>query len=181
MGIDVYIKWQGQTDAERQAQFTGWSTTHGHTGYLREAYHGNPYATRVLVPEAFAADRDGVAIPAATLRERLPRTLLAALVRDRMLYSGEHDPSRFAVPGDTDAVISTLGPMLIGRLKASKHQPADFENDVPPEVLSLANLQLRLGAKTGWLPAFAQTYVDFVGLYARLEAEGKAPTIRVSA
>jgi hypothetical protein len=26
---------------------------HGHVVYLREAYHGEPYATRVLVHEAF--------------------------------------------------------------------------------------------------------------------------------
>lgn len=54
MGIDIYARWRGQTDAERQAQEEAWlSTTSGHVGYLREAYHGEPYATRHLCKEAF--------------------------------------------------------------------------------------------------------------------------------
>jgi hypothetical protein len=43
----------------------GFSVEHGHLGYLREAYHGEPYATRVLVPESFETGR--AEIPAATL------------------------------------------------------------------------------------------------------------------
>lgn len=82
MGIDVYAKWDGQTDAEKKAQITGFSIVHGHTGYLREAYHGGPYATRVLFPECFSDDVDGaVPIPAATLRERLPLAINATAER----------------------------------------------------------------------------------------------------
>ena len=46
MGIDIYARWNGQSSAEQQAQYTGFSIEHGHVGYLREAYHGAPYATR---------------------------------------------------------------------------------------------------------------------------------------
>jgi hypothetical protein len=46
MGIDIYMRWKGQTDEETQAQFVGFSVVHGHVGYLREAYHGAPYATK---------------------------------------------------------------------------------------------------------------------------------------
>jgi hypothetical protein len=56
MGIDIYIRWKGQTDEEIEAQFeglSGYSIVHGHVGYLREAYHGEPYATKYLVREAF--------------------------------------------------------------------------------------------------------------------------------
>ena len=53
MGIDIYARWKGQTEAEEQAQNTGFSAVHGHVGYLREAYHGEPYATRYLAAEAF--------------------------------------------------------------------------------------------------------------------------------
>ena len=77
MGIDIYAKWAGQSEQEKEAQITGFSTVHGHVGYLREAYHGEPYATRVLVPEAFDAPECEAAISAATLRERLPETLNA--------------------------------------------------------------------------------------------------------
>jgi len=88
MGIDIYAEWKGMSDAERKAQVTGFSVEHGHVGYLREAYHGEPYATHVLVAESFETGR--AAIPAATLRERLPETLEAAEQRERELY-GETD------------------------------------------------------------------------------------------
>jgi hypothetical protein len=88
MGIDIYAKWDGMTEAEENAQVTGFSVEHGHVGYLREAYHGEPYATKVLVPEAFEQSR--VPIYAATLQDRLPVTLVVAERRERELY-GEAD------------------------------------------------------------------------------------------
>lgn len=59
MGIDVYATWAGMTPQERALQYTGFSVINGEVGYLREAYHGSPYATRVLVPEAFEWMNDG--------------------------------------------------------------------------------------------------------------------------
>ncbi len=105
MGIDIYMRWKGQTKEETDAQYAGYSVVHGHVGYLREAYHGDPYATRVLVPEAFAGhdnkpdDFDwraykGEPISAAVLRERLPDTVAAAIERARVVYDehiDEHD------------------------------------------------------------------------------------------
>lgn len=70
MGIDIYAEWDGMTEAEHDAQLTGFSVEHGHVGYLREAYHGEPYTTKVLVPGAFEEHR--VPIHAATLADRLP-------------------------------------------------------------------------------------------------------------
>jgi hypothetical protein len=103
MGIDIYMKWKGQTEDEHKAQITGFSTGHGHTGYLREAYHGGPYATRVLVPEAFEheslSEEDeelGPVFKAATLRERLPETIKTAMVRAKKIYKEkltEDDPA----------------------------------------------------------------------------------------
>lgn len=93
MGIDVYMLWNGQTEEERKAQYTGFSIAHGHVGYLREAYHGAPYATEVLVPEGWEDESDdeegtgGIAIPAATLRERLPKVLATAAERSRVVYN----------------------------------------------------------------------------------------------
>ncbi len=71
MGIDVYLQWKGQTEEETQAQYTGFSIDAGHTGYLREAYHGGPYATHILVREAFESENQKAQIPAAVMRERL--------------------------------------------------------------------------------------------------------------
>jgi len=90
MGIDIYAEWKGQTKEEKDAQITGFSTIHGHTGYLREAYHGEPYATRFLVREAFDGKDGRAAIPADVLRERLPETLELVEEREREIY-GEKD------------------------------------------------------------------------------------------
>src|ERR1700732_2798969 len=88
MGIDIYAEWTGMSDAEKKAQATGFSVEHGHVGYLREAYHGEPYATKVLVPEAFETGR--APISADTLWERLGDTLKIAEQREREIY-GETD------------------------------------------------------------------------------------------
>jgi hypothetical protein len=72
------------TPQEDASQITGFSVEHGYVGYLREAYHGEPYATKVLVPEAFTYGR--TRIDAATLQKRLPAALQAAEKRERELY-----------------------------------------------------------------------------------------------
>ena len=95
MGIDIYARWHGQTEAEAKAQYTGFSVVRGHVGYLREAYHGEPYATRYLVPEAFAAPDATAQIPAAVLRERLPQTLALVEERERTVY-GETNEAAIA-------------------------------------------------------------------------------------
>lgn len=85
MGIDIYVRWKGQTKSERERLMALWLTTGaGKAGYLREAYHGEPYATRFLCPEAF--EEGGARIEAATLQERLPHTLALVEERSRKLY-----------------------------------------------------------------------------------------------
>ena len=86
MGIDIYAEWTGQTKQEKDAQCTGFSVVHGRVGYLREAYHGEPYATRFFVREAFESSDGRAAIPAAVLRERLPETLAIVAERERSVY-----------------------------------------------------------------------------------------------
>lgn len=91
MGIDIYMGWKGQTEDEKKAQVTGFSIVAGGVGYLREAYHGSPYATRLLVPEAFNTETFEKEIPAATMRERLPYVLDAAEERERVIYNGDEE------------------------------------------------------------------------------------------
>ena len=86
MGIDIYARWEGQLPEEVGKQLKVWlSSVNGNVGYLREAYHGEPYATRHLVPEAFD-NPHGVTIRAKVLRERLPEALRLAEVRERTIY-----------------------------------------------------------------------------------------------
>lgn len=111
MGIDIYMYWDDMNDDEKQAQYTGFDTTAGNVGYLREAYHGGPYATQTLVPEAFewtqeignlmsCAEMAGSELPddlldllsrgcpvqAETLQDRLGETVLRARERIDKVY-----------------------------------------------------------------------------------------------
>jgi len=79
----VYAHWKGMTLADERAQITGHSVVHGHVGYLREAYDGEPYALEYLVPEAFERDAD---IPATLLRARLAQVLRIAAKRQATVY-----------------------------------------------------------------------------------------------
>jgi len=92
MGIDIYCRWKDQTEEEENAQYeAGFSGVHGHVGYLREAYHGDPYATKFLVAEAFASDNGEARISAETLRARLPQTLAFVEERERKIYKGDDE------------------------------------------------------------------------------------------
>ena len=97
MGIDIYAEWRGQTEEEHDAQVTGFSVVHGHTGYLREAYHGEPFATHSLMPEAFESPQHKAQISAAVLRERLPETLKHARTRERKVYRQTNEYEIFLV------------------------------------------------------------------------------------
>jgi hypothetical protein len=87
MGIDIYMQWDQQTDQEKQAQITGFSIEDGDKGYLREAYHGEPYATKFLVREAFASKTATAKIRAAVLRSRLAETQRLAIKRAKKVYN----------------------------------------------------------------------------------------------
>jgi hypothetical protein len=89
MGIDIYAHWRGQTKQEKEEQICGFDATAGKIGYLREAYHGEPYATRYLLREAFESKDATARIPAAVLRERLPRTLELAMEREVLVYGAK--------------------------------------------------------------------------------------------
>jgi hypothetical protein len=85
MGIDIYAHWRDQTDEAKAKQSEAWlSTGAGGKGYLREAYHGEPYATKYLCAEAFETGK--ARIKAAVLRERLPHALALVEERERKIY-----------------------------------------------------------------------------------------------
>ena len=90
MGIDIYARWKNQTKREEDLQITGFSIAHGHVGYLREAYHGEPYATEYLVREAFEAAGGKAYIHASLLRERLPHAIELAKRREREVYGRDN-------------------------------------------------------------------------------------------
>lgn len=83
MGIDIYLRWDKMTKAAKQRQMSAmFKTTCGEAGYLREAYHGGPYATQLIFREAFEAEEYQAEIPAALMRERMDNVTEAVIGKD---------------------------------------------------------------------------------------------------
>jgi hypothetical protein len=90
MGIDIYAHWRDQSAEDKAKQSEAWLTIGaGGAGYLREAYHGEPYATKYLCAEAF--ETGNAHISAAVMRERLPHTLALVEERERKIYQAPED------------------------------------------------------------------------------------------
>ncbi len=97
MGIDIYTTWKGQTEYEKDAQMVGFGVDCGHVGYLREAYHGKPYATKRLLKEVFSSPNGQAKISSVLLRKRLPETLALVRKRELIVHSESNEYSIFRV------------------------------------------------------------------------------------
>ena len=87
MGIDIYVEWDKRTEEDKEKQYTGFSIESGDVGYLREAYHGSPYATKYFVQEAFEDEKyDGVEISSDTLLQRVPLAVDIHIQRHKEIY-----------------------------------------------------------------------------------------------
>ena len=120
MGIDIYLKWDGFTEEDNQAQLKGFDTTIGNTGYLREAYHSDIYATHYLVEEAFKVEFNEeeyeklsekeqrefgyVSIQAEKLVKRLPETIRIVIQRQKDTYQADLDQALPVVKSFIDFV-----------------------------------------------------------------------------
>jgi hypothetical protein len=174
VGIDIYLEWDGQEE-ERQKSAgdkPSWlSVRDGHVGYLREAYHGGPYATKIFVREAFESDTCRAEIPAEVLRERLTHVtepargqdggdMAAMMIAQLLMAAAAHDPE-VAIQGAHSGNTSTE-PMTVEEAVRVRHKTLYNENDEDIE-------------------AAVQAYRDFVELAARKEKElGKPCTVYAS-
>lgn len=170
MGIDIYAAWKRQAEGEKKKQITGFSTTSGNVGYLREAYHGGPYVTKYLLKEAFDAKGEA-AIPAKVLRERLPATVLLSMFREHKVYGGPKDPSILEIEAleGKDGKPPEFLTGLFETMKDESHK----------EIAEQLNAASIAHAKTliegGILPDYAQSFVDFVVLCEEKEKENGEP------
>jgi hypothetical protein len=102
MGIDIYLEWKDKTKDEADAQCTGFSTVDGDKGYLREAYHGGPYATHVLISEDWGEQpydendesKCGFVIPNTELVARLPKVVETSIKRNKNLYKATDEEAK---------------------------------------------------------------------------------------
>lgn len=166
MGIDIYLKWDGMTEEDKNSQFTGMSTTTGNVGYLREAYHGGPYATKILCREAFEADNCEAEIPAAVLRERLTHVTEPVLGAN-----GGHLATAMLLE-----LLRGTGVSVEGQLLSDSTCPMTVEEAVRERCQ-------RLYPEDGpeYADAVVKSFQEFVALAERKEAEtGKPCTIYAS-
>ena len=57
--------------------------------YIRESYHGEPYPSKVFLPESFK--QDTVKVTSEQLIQRLPETIKLAVERFYRVYNGVGD------------------------------------------------------------------------------------------
>lgn len=174
MGIDVYLKWDGMTEKDTQTQITGWSTVAGGVGYLREAYHGGPYATKLLVREAFESETCEAEIPAAVMRERLTHVTEPARNCDR----GHQLATMFAHVMRMMAEINGGTPIHIvgGPVAPAYTEPMTVEEAVYERCMKLYPEDGKQHAKE-----VVKSFRDFVTLAERKEKEtGKPCTVYAS-
>lgn len=174
MGIDVYLSWSGMTKKDKENQMVGFSSIHGHVGYLREAYHGGPYATKILVREAFEAKSCKAKISAAVMRERLTHVTEPVLGCDgghQLAAMFTHVMKMMAeIKGDKEIGIEG-GPMASGRT-----EPMTVEEAVRKRCQTLYSAD-----GVGYEDAVVQSFRDFVALAERKEKEtGKPCTVYAS-
>lgn len=167
MGIDIYLEWDGQTEEDRKKMATGFSTTSGDVGYLREAYHGGPYATQILLREAFEAEDCRAQIPAAVLRERL--TYVTEPARGKLMG---HDMAAMMLQ-----VFKQMGMTNVGEgVKSALTEPQTVEEAIRARC---ANLYPDGGDE--YADQVVQSFRDFVALAERKEKEtGKPCTVYAS-
>ena len=172
MGIDIYAKWARQSEEEEKAQWTGFDTTAGKVGYLREAYHGGPYVTHYLLSEAFEASGGEALIPASVLRERLPKAVLLAMFRHAHVYGKDKkDPT---IVGDIkdENISGKLMDAVMGALGSLKEDDSDvIARQLDEKTVAHAKTLI----EKGFLPDYAQSFVDFVSLCEKKESETGEP------
>jgi len=166
MGIDIYLKWDGMTKEDQQNQHTGFNTTSGHVGYLREAYHGGPYATKILCREAFEADECEAQIPAEVLRERLTQVTEPVIGAN-----GGH-----LVSAMFSELMKSAGMSVEGQVMSDVTRPMTVEEAIRERYSRLYPDSDKEGVER-----VVQSFRDFVTLAERKEAEtGKPCTIYAS-
>lgn len=168
MGIDIYAKWRGQTKADQQKQYTGFSVVSGNVGYLREAYHGGPYITKYLVSEAFKSKDNEAKIPAKTLRKRLPSAVLMAMYRNKKIYDDQsHDPANKSF----GSIVQALKDVFEIEMKDESHK--EFVAKLTKHHIEYAEKLIADRA----LPDYAQSFVDFVELCEVKEKKTGEPVL----
>ena len=125
MGIDVYLHKHGESEPyiySQEKEGFMWGVWNGEHGYLREAYHGGPYATKELLPECWKDGYEGELIPikSSVLKKRLDIVVDTSRERSTILYKED--------PEDTDKTAQSFIDFveLASRLEKESGYPCKF-------------------------------------------------------
>ncbi len=166
MGIDIYMKWDGMTEEDEKQQYTGMNTLAGNTGYLREAYHGGPYATKILCRESFESETCEAQIPAAILRERL-----TCVTEPFLGANGGHLAAAMLCE-----LMRSTGAVVESQILSGATAPMTVE-----EAVRERYKRLYPDTEAAHVEEVVRSFQDFVALAERKEAEtGKPCTIYAS-
>lgn len=168
MGIDIYLEWDDMDEESKKAQATGFCITAGHVGYLREAYHGGPYATRILVREAFEAEDCSARIPASVMKERL-----TLVTEPTNAFNGGHYISAAVNEILKDA---TNAPTASGKVAEDTTRPMTVY-----EAIIERYSRLYPDHAAEYIPRVMKSFYDFVALAEERERQtGKPCTVIAS-
>lgn len=174
MGIDIYARWKGMTKVDEKKQITGYSVEAGHVGYLRESYHGEPYATRYFVAEAFAAESQDAPIASVVLEERLVGAVYLTLLREAIVYHAGN-PGDVVADGDQDG--ESIMKLVAGLIQEATSLKGKNYSSIVAKVPQALKAQIADRIRRRDLPAFALSYVDFAAFAAEKEAATGEPVI----
>ena len=188
MGIDIYLRWDGMTDEDQQQQVSGFfETTVGGHGYLRESYHGGPYATHILFREAFESETYEAEIPAAVLRERMDAVTEPARGCDKGHYFAmmmQEALNKLDLPKEVDAV--PIVSAVASKIKAcmEEEQPVFPPTTTPMtgrEAIYTRCLQVYPKEGKEYADAVVESFEKFIELAEQKEREtGKPCTVVAS-
>jgi hypothetical protein len=198
MGIDVYLKWDGMPEidvnwaVDRRLAEAAYATKYSPDRYIREAYHGGPYATQFLFPEAWGRRL----VRSTVVCEGMLAGLSGLMAAKGMTVAALHEP---APPAELDAprtpprcsrsvrtvewtetyIIS--GKPYKQRNRGQVYPPALLRARLPLAQAVARERAVRLYKATPKeAEQEARHLAAFVDHYAALLADGKNPRVRVS-
>lgn len=195
MGMDCYIRAADQTEAEKEAQITGFDITKGDVGYLRESI-GGVHAATWLFPEAFADDEGSLEGPRTWYSTGGERQM-AESIFGFFNKEAEKTPGMTIEGPDLDVAASGFPPegYCVEAERVESEETYTFGDKtetwtevsfrIPVEVLKqrLPLVEALVRKRYGGDPYEEQavkSYYSFVEVYEALEAEGRQPSIYVS-
>lgn len=197
MGIDIYIMRDGALAEDDKPQTL--NINQGHVGYLREAYHGGPYATELLVKEAFEAKDGKAQIPIDVLRKRLTEKQDATaatrvreaevitLALEKVIERRNAKMKRKAADGeeisgssDNDSIVeNALSSILPSDIQEAVAKLTERSNMLPKQLSVVEAVVLRnkllYNHSNEELQENVQSFIDFVNLAEEREKEQGHP------